>query len=115
MPTYVCTVREGQLLPDQKSRIAAEVTRIHSEVTGAPTFFAQVIFEEVKPANHFMGGPPPVSDTGGRFGFTFDLAGCFRNSILIYSRAAFSVWNSPRCKHNLNLFILFSFHKKTRP
>ena len=62
MPTYVCTVREGQLSPDQKSRIAAEVTRIHSEVTGAPTFFAQVIFEEVKPGNHFIGGVPLVHD-----------------------------------------------------
>ena len=62
MPTYVCTVREGQLSPDQKSRIAAEVTRIHSEVTGAPTFFAQVIFEEVKPGNHFMGGVPLAHD-----------------------------------------------------
>ena len=62
MPTYVCTVREGQLSPDQKSRIAAAVTRIHSEVTGAPTFFAQVIFEEVKPGNHFMGGVPLVHD-----------------------------------------------------
>jgi len=62
MPTYVCTVREGQLSPDQKSRIAAEVTRIHSEVTGAPTFFAQVIFEEVKPGNHFMGGVPLLHD-----------------------------------------------------
>jgi phenylpyruvate tautomerase PptA (4-oxalocrotonate tautomerase family) len=62
MPTYVCTVREGQLSPDQKSRIAAEVTRIHSEVTGAPTFFAQVIFEEVKSGNHFMGGVSLVHD-----------------------------------------------------
>jgi phenylpyruvate tautomerase PptA (4-oxalocrotonate tautomerase family) len=62
MPTYVCTVREGQLSPDQKSRIAAEVTRIHSEVTAAPTFFAQVIFEEVKSGNHFMGGVPLVHD-----------------------------------------------------
>ena len=62
MPTYVCTVREGQLSPDQKSRIAAEVTRIHSEVTGAPMFFAQVIFEEVKPGNHFMGGVPLAHD-----------------------------------------------------
>ena len=62
MPTYVCTVREGQLSPDQKSRIAAEVTRIHSEVTGAPTFFVQVFFEEVKPGNHFMGGVPLVHD-----------------------------------------------------
>ena len=62
MPTYVCTVKEGRLSPDQKSRVAAEVTRIHCEVTGAPTFFAQVIFEEVKPANHFMGGMPLTHD-----------------------------------------------------
>jgi phenylpyruvate tautomerase PptA (4-oxalocrotonate tautomerase family) len=62
MPTYVCTVREGRLSPDQKSRIAEEITRIHCEVTGAPTFFAQVIFEEVKPGNYFMGGKPLVHD-----------------------------------------------------
>jgi phenylpyruvate tautomerase PptA (4-oxalocrotonate tautomerase family) len=37
MPTYVCTVMEGRLSTDQKSRIAAEITRIHSEVTGTPT------------------------------------------------------------------------------
>jgi phenylpyruvate tautomerase PptA (4-oxalocrotonate tautomerase family) len=62
MPTYVCTVKGGRLSPDQKSRIAAEITRIHCEVTGAPTFFAQVIFEEVKPGNYFMGGAPLVHD-----------------------------------------------------
>jgi phenylpyruvate tautomerase PptA (4-oxalocrotonate tautomerase family) len=62
MPTYVCTVMEGRLSTDQKSRIAAEITRIHCEVTGAPTFFAQVIFEEVKPGNYFMGGVPLVHD-----------------------------------------------------
>ena len=62
MPTYVCTVMEGRLSPDQKCRIAAEITRIHCEVTGAPTFFAQVIFEEVKPGNYFIGGVPIVHD-----------------------------------------------------
>jgi phenylpyruvate tautomerase PptA (4-oxalocrotonate tautomerase family) len=62
MPTYVCTVRGGRLSPDQKSRIAEEITRIHCEVTGAPTFFAQVIFEEVKPGNYFMGGKPLIHD-----------------------------------------------------
>jgi phenylpyruvate tautomerase PptA (4-oxalocrotonate tautomerase family) len=62
MPTYVCTVREGRLSPEQKSRIAAEITRIHCEVTGAPNFFAQVIFEEVKTDNYFMGGKPLVHD-----------------------------------------------------
>jgi phenylpyruvate tautomerase PptA (4-oxalocrotonate tautomerase family) len=62
MPTYVCTVKEGQLSQEQKRRIAAEVTRIHCEVTGAPSFFAQVIFEEIKPGNHFMGGAPLAHD-----------------------------------------------------
>jgi hypothetical protein len=46
MPTYFTTV-EGRLTIDQKSRIAGEITRIHCEVTGAPSFFAQV---------HFPGG-----------------------------------------------------------
>jgi phenylpyruvate tautomerase PptA (4-oxalocrotonate tautomerase family) len=62
MPTYVCTIKEGRLSPDQKSRIAGEITSIHCEVTGAPTFFAQVIFEEVKPGNYFMGGVPLAHD-----------------------------------------------------
>ena len=62
MPTYVCTIKEGRLSPDQKRRIAGEITRIHCEVTGAPTFFAQVIFEEVKPGNYFMGGVPLAHD-----------------------------------------------------
>ena len=31
-------------------------------MTGAPTFFAQVIFEEVKPGNYFMGGVPLAHD-----------------------------------------------------
>jgi phenylpyruvate tautomerase PptA (4-oxalocrotonate tautomerase family) len=62
MPTYVCTIEEGRLSPEQKRRIAGEITRIHCEVAGAPTFFAQVIFEEVKPGNYFMGGAPLAHD-----------------------------------------------------
>jgi len=56
MPTYICTTLEGRLTAGQKSKIAAEITRVHCEVTGAPSFFAQVIFDEVKPGNYFMGG-----------------------------------------------------------
>jgi len=62
MPTYVCTITEDRLSPDQKSRIAGEITRIHCEVTGAPTFFAQVIFDEVKSGNYFIGGAPLAHD-----------------------------------------------------
>lgn len=56
MPTYICTAPEGRLTADQKSKIASEITRIHAEVTGAPGFFAQVIFNEVSAGNLFMGG-----------------------------------------------------------
>jgi len=62
MPTYVCTITEDRLSPDQKSRIAGEITRIHCKVTGAPTFFAQVIFDEVKSGNYFIGGAPLAHD-----------------------------------------------------
>ena len=56
MPTYICTSKEGRLSAPQRTLIASEITRIHCEVTGAPGFFAQVIFETVKPGNHFLGG-----------------------------------------------------------
>ena len=56
MPTYFCTTLEGRLTAEQKSKIAGEITRVHCEVTGAPSFFAQVIFQEMKPGNYFMGG-----------------------------------------------------------
>ena len=38
-----------------KCKIAGEITRIHSEVTGAPAFFTQVIFTEVKAGDWFIG------------------------------------------------------------
>jgi phenylpyruvate tautomerase PptA (4-oxalocrotonate tautomerase family) len=62
MPTYFCTTLEGRLTAEQKSKIAGEITRVHCEVTGAPSFFAQVIFQEVKPGNYFMGGAPLQHD-----------------------------------------------------
>ncbi len=63
MPTYTCTIAQAQLSQTQKAAIARRITQIHSEVTGAPGSFAQVIFREVKPGNHFMGGAPLGHDT----------------------------------------------------
>jgi phenylpyruvate tautomerase PptA (4-oxalocrotonate tautomerase family) len=63
MPTYICTVAEGRISQNQKAAIALQITRIHSEVTGAPSYFAQVMFHEIKPGNHFMGGDPLSHDT----------------------------------------------------
>ena len=56
MPTYTVTSIEGCLDGSQRAQIASELTRIHSEATGAPSYFAQVLFIEVKPDRYFVGG-----------------------------------------------------------
>jgi phenylpyruvate tautomerase PptA (4-oxalocrotonate tautomerase family) len=56
MPTYSVFAPVGQLNSKQKADIAREVTRTHSEVTGAQTFFAQVVFHETQPGSWFIGG-----------------------------------------------------------
>ena len=62
MPTYICTIPAGRLSADQKARAASEITRVHNEVTGAATFFAQVIFHEIIPGNYFVGGKALAED-----------------------------------------------------
>lgn len=56
MPTYVCSVAENSVNDGQKAAIAGAITRIHQESTGAPSFFVQVIFDEKKAADRFLGG-----------------------------------------------------------
>ena len=62
MPTYHCTSPAGLLDAGKKSAIAAEITRIHNAVTGAASFFAQVIYTDVAKGNHFIGGAPLASE-----------------------------------------------------
>ena len=56
MPTYTLTNSNFTLNSKQKTDIAKGITKIHSRVTGANTYFAQVIFNKTKDNNHFMGG-----------------------------------------------------------
>ena len=56
MPTYVCWARAGQLSPDQRQRIAKSITEIHHDVALAPRYFVQVIFNELEPHSHYVGG-----------------------------------------------------------
>ena len=58
MPTYICAAASDSLSADQKSRIAKAITRAHAEVTGAPAYFAQVIFNSVDAQGWYMGGAP---------------------------------------------------------
>ena len=54
MPTY--SLAEGSVNDAQKEAIARALSGIHSEVTGAPPYFVQVVIEEKKPTQRFLGG-----------------------------------------------------------
>ncbi len=62
MPTYTVTAPEGRLTPAHKQAVAQAITHTHHTVTGAPSYFAQVIFVDVKPGNYFIGGAPLADD-----------------------------------------------------
>jgi phenylpyruvate tautomerase PptA (4-oxalocrotonate tautomerase family) len=55
MPTYVCSLAGG-LVDDHKAAIAEAITKIHNEETGAPRYFVQVVIEEKKSTDRFVGG-----------------------------------------------------------
>ena len=56
MPAYTVTSPQGRLSTEQKQQIAAGITRVHCEITGAPVFFVQVMFNDVPDGNYFRGG-----------------------------------------------------------
>ena len=56
MPTYTVTNSNFNLKTKQKKELAEGITEIHNIITGANTYFAQVIFNKTKKNNHFMGG-----------------------------------------------------------
>jgi len=58
MPTYTVSHSGIDLAADQKNKIAQSITTTHHAMTGANTFFAQVIFVELPQGNHFIGGKP---------------------------------------------------------
>ncbi|MBS0657346.1 MAG: tautomerase family protein [Verrucomicrobia bacterium] len=62
MPTYHCTAPAGRLSAAQKAAVAEAITRTHHEVTGAPGYFAEVIFHSVAEGDWFVGGQPLRGD-----------------------------------------------------
>ena len=56
MPTYTITNSNFDISSKQQKKLAEGITKVHNEVTGANTYFAQVIFNKTKKNNHFMGG-----------------------------------------------------------
>jgi phenylpyruvate tautomerase PptA (4-oxalocrotonate tautomerase family) len=58
MPTYTVLAHPAALDADRKRALAARVTAVHSEETGAPASFVQVIYLEPDPESHYIGGEP---------------------------------------------------------
>ena len=56
MPTYTVTNSNFNLTLKQQKNLAEGITKVHNVVTGANTYFAQIIFNKTKKNNHFMGG-----------------------------------------------------------
>ena len=56
MPTYTVTNSNFNLSSKQQRNLAEGITKVHNVVTGANTYFAQIIFNKTKKDNHFMGG-----------------------------------------------------------
>ena len=56
MPTYTVTNSNFNLTSKQQKNLAEGITKVHNAVTGANTYYAQVIFNKTKKNNHFMGG-----------------------------------------------------------
>jgi|ERR1700733_10643464 phenylpyruvate tautomerase PptA (4-oxalocrotonate tautomerase family) len=56
MPTYTVTVANLSLTAEQENSIAGAITESHHVSTGAPGFFAQVLFNAIAVGKHFIGG-----------------------------------------------------------
>ena len=56
MPTYFVNSSNIKIKKKIKEKLAKKITKIHNEATGANKYFAQVIFNNNKKENHYMGG-----------------------------------------------------------
>ena len=58
MPVYTCITAAKTLADQTKAALAAEITKIHSSITGAPTSFVHVVFQELPATNLFTDSSP---------------------------------------------------------
>ena len=54
MPTYTVTNSNFNLSSKQQKNLAEGITKVHNVVTGANTYFAQVIFNKTTNVNHMI-------------------------------------------------------------
>ncbi|MEU7826735.1 tautomerase family protein [Catellatospora sp. NPDC049111] len=66
MPLYSCTTAKGTLSARAKAALAAEITRIHSDINHVPPEYVNVVFTELPPEDVYVGAKPgrPVLISG---------------------------------------------------
>ena len=61
MPVYQCYSPKGLLTKSVKAKIAAEITSIHCNATGAPELYVNVLFHETPEGDCFVAGQPSTN------------------------------------------------------
>ena len=66
MPVYTVVTSTSTLSDQTKATVAAEITKTHAAITGAPTSLVHVVFYDQPHANVFTGATPsqPILITG---------------------------------------------------
>jgi phenylpyruvate tautomerase PptA (4-oxalocrotonate tautomerase family) len=58
MPIYQCCSPKGLLTKSAKAQIADEITTIHTNATGAPELYVNVLFQEIPEGDCFVARKP---------------------------------------------------------
>lgn len=56
MPLYTLMTQDGVLSSEAKTRLAVELTKLHSSYSGVPKNWVHVVFQEYPPGNGFTAG-----------------------------------------------------------
>ena len=62
MPMYTVTSIESRLSQIQKNLLAKTIDEIHRKYTHVPAYFVQILFNDVKASNYFLGGKAITED-----------------------------------------------------
>jgi phenylpyruvate tautomerase PptA (4-oxalocrotonate tautomerase family) len=62
MPTYIISADSDFLAESTKQSIAEKITQGYADITGGPTYLAQVIFNAIPKGSHFVGGKLLAAD-----------------------------------------------------
>jgi phenylpyruvate tautomerase PptA (4-oxalocrotonate tautomerase family) len=61
MPLYTVVTQTGVLEGEARAKLAGELTTFHSDYSGVPKSWVQIVFQEYPPGNAFTAGKPSTT------------------------------------------------------